>query len=229
MAQRVTLTYGRATWAGAGQWPQNRRHRGTRSAPDEKSSTTFISVPPRLASRANNKNRHVHVQRHRKAEWWCSFPNLLIHSGKGPTMSLSKLSMTLALPGLLAVACVDSPDSTVVPEPKAAIPERVRKFANAVESERFSLRAPGIAMAVVEAGAVTFAFDFGRNDAGKSDPVLSTTLFRIGSRTTELAPLYIDNFLVTVAGQQRPLTFITDETGNYRYARSRPYVATRVP
>jgi hypothetical protein len=45
----------------------------------------------------------------------------------------------------------------------------------------------------------------------------------------ELEPTDIDNFNLTIAGQEpRALTFIADSTGAYRYLRSRPYLAVRV-
>jgi CubicO group peptidase (beta-lactamase class C family) len=47
------------------------------------------------------------------------------------------------------------------------------------------------------------------------------------SYTPELTPRYVDEFLMTVDGEQLPLTFITDATGVYTYIRSRPYLAVR--
>jgi CubicO group peptidase (beta-lactamase class C family) len=51
----------------------------------------------------------------------------------------------------------------------------------AVESERIELGAPGVAVAVIEDGEVTFARGFGSKDPAQEVPVLPTTLFRIGS------------------------------------------------
>lgn len=51
----------------------------------------------------------------------------------------------------------------------------------AVESERRELGAPGVAVAVIEDGEVTFARGFGSKDPARDAPVLPTTLFRIGS------------------------------------------------
>lgn len=51
----------------------------------------------------------------------------------------------------------------------------------AVEAEIADLGAPGAAVAVIENGQVTFARGFGVKGEGSADPVLPTTLFRIGS------------------------------------------------
>ena len=50
-----------------------------------------------------------------------------------------------------------------------------------MEAERVALGAPGVAVAVIEDGEVTFAAGFGSKDPDGDDPVLPTTLFRIGS------------------------------------------------
>jgi CubicO group peptidase (beta-lactamase class C family) len=49
------------------------------------------------------------------------------------------------------------------------------------------------------------------------------------SYTSELAPLHLDSFAMTVQGAVRPLTFIADSSGAYTYLRSRPYLAVRSP
>jgi len=51
----------------------------------------------------------------------------------------------------------------------------------AVEAEREELGAPGVAVAVIEDGEVTFARGFGSKDPSADVPVEATTLFRIGS------------------------------------------------
>ena len=51
----------------------------------------------------------------------------------------------------------------------------------AIEAERKKLGAPGVAVAVIEDGKVTFARGFGSKDPDKDDPVAATTLFRTGS------------------------------------------------
>ena len=63
------------------------------------------------------------------------------------------------------------------------VPPRFMPLAAAVEAERLSLGAPGVAVAVVEKGRVTFAKGFGRKDPTAPDgaPVEPTTLFRMGS------------------------------------------------
>ena len=83
---------------------------------------------------------------------------------------------------LSPLACGDS-------NPADPIPQRFQAFAKAVEQERAALGAPGVAVAVVEKGAVTFAHGFGQKDPSKPDPVLPTTLFRIGSCTKMLTAI----------------------------------------
>lgn len=68
---------------------------------------------------------------------------------------------------------------------------RFAALSAAVEAERLASGAPGVAVAVVEKGKVTFARGFGtrgKDDgpAGCSDEVRPTTLFRIGSDTKML-------------------------------------------
>jgi len=53
----------------------------------------------------------------------------------------------------------------------------------AIEAERKQLGAPGVAVAVLEKGKVTYARGFGVKHPEQTDPVLPTTLFRIGSTT----------------------------------------------
>ena len=69
------------------------------------------------------------------------------------------------------------------------VPPRFAPLAQAVEAERVSLGAPGVAVAVVEKGHVTFAKGFGSKDptAAAGAPVEPTTLFRIGSTQKALA------------------------------------------
>ncbi len=82
--------------------------------------------------------------------------------------------------GLIAVTCVgcggagtDSPDAAA----------RFAPLVAAIEAERVQLGVPGVAVAVVENGEVTFARGFGSKDPSTPDgaPVQPTTLFRIGS------------------------------------------------
>ena len=83
---------------------------------------------------------------------------------------------------LSPLACGDS-------KPDDPIPQRFQAFATAVEQERAAMGSPGIAVAVVEKGAVTFAHGFGQKDPSRPDPVLPTTLFRIGSCTKMLTAI----------------------------------------
>lgn len=53
----------------------------------------------------------------------------------------------------------------------------------AIEAERVQLGAPGVAVAVLEKGKVTYARGFGVKHPDHPDPVLPTTLFRVGSTT----------------------------------------------
>jgi CubicO group peptidase (beta-lactamase class C family) len=72
-----------------------------------------------------------------------------------------------------------APDQTLVED--ALISQRFAPLAAAVAAERVSLGAPGVAVAVVEHGRVTFARGFGSRDPQREDPVRATTLFRFGS------------------------------------------------
>ncbi len=83
------------------------------------------------------------------------------------------------------------------PDPNI-VPPRFMPLAAAVEAERVSLGAPGVAVAVVEKGRVTFAKGFGSKDPTAADgaPVQPTTLFRIGSNQKALTAI---GLLQTVA------------------------------
>ena len=59
--------------------------------------------------------------------------------------------------------------------------QRFAPLAAAIEAERVASGAPGVAVAIVERGKVTFARGFGSKDPDRSDPVRATTLFRFGS------------------------------------------------
>lgn len=58
---------------------------------------------------------------------------------------------------------------------------KFQPLVDAVEEERVALGAPGVAVAVVEHGRVTFARGFGSKDPNADVPVLPTTLFHTGS------------------------------------------------
>jgi CubicO group peptidase (beta-lactamase class C family) len=85
---------------------------------------------------------------------------------------------------ILAAGCDGSTEDSDVPE-------RFRPFVKAVEQDRVELGAPGIAVAVLEGGNVTFARGFGRKDASRPDPVQPTTLFRIGSCTKMMTAMAV--------------------------------------
>jgi CubicO group peptidase (beta-lactamase class C family) len=112
----------------------------------------------------------------------CGVPRRFRLASGRDTIMKHPRNCVLILLGLLAAGCDEGSD-------KADIPERFRKLAYAIEQERVALGAPGVAFAVVEHGEVTFAHGFGTKDASKPDPVLPTTLFRIGSCTKMLTSI----------------------------------------
>jgi CubicO group peptidase (beta-lactamase class C family) len=73
-----------------------------------------------------------------------------------------------------------SPDVTEDALPDVIV-DRFAPIAKAIEDERIKLGAPGVAVAILEGGMVTFASGFGSKDPNGDDPVLASTLFRIGS------------------------------------------------
>jgi CubicO group peptidase (beta-lactamase class C family) len=58
---------------------------------------------------------------------------------------------------------------------------RYKPLVAAIQAEMKQLGAPGVAVAVIEDGKVTFSRGFGSKDPSKDDPVAATTLFRTGS------------------------------------------------
>lgn len=78
-----------------------------------------------------------------------------------------------------AEAAVDAAPDTGVD----ADDPRFAALTAAIEAERVQLGSPGVAVAVLEKGKVTYARGFGVKHPDKPDPVLPTTLFRIGSTT----------------------------------------------
>jgi CubicO group peptidase (beta-lactamase class C family) len=83
------------------------------------------------------------------------------------------------------------------------------------------------------AGAYVDPFEVGRIEVTTDGSKLLIEIPALDASSTpygrELAPTAIDNFNLTIAGQEpRALTFIADSTGVYRYLRSRPYLAVRV-
>lgn len=65
--------------------------------------------------------------------------------------------------------------------PDAAEDPRFAPLVEAIEAELDAVGAPGVAVAVLQGGEVVFARGFGVKAPGGSDPILPTTLFRIGS------------------------------------------------
>jgi CubicO group peptidase (beta-lactamase class C family) len=63
---------------------------------------------------------------------------------------------------------------------------RFDDLAQTIEKERKAMGAPGAAFAYIEGGEIVFAAGFGSKDPHQDDPVLPTTLFRIGSVTKVL-------------------------------------------
>ena len=65
----------------------------------------------------------------------------------------------------------------------SAIPARFKPLVDTITVEQQQLAAPGVAIAIIEKGQVTFARGFGTKRPGDGDPVLATTLFRLASNT----------------------------------------------
>lgn len=62
-----------------------------------------------------------------------------------------------------------------------ALDPRFNELVESIEAERDAFGAPGVAVAIIEGGEVTFARGFGKKHPDEDDPVLDTTLFRTGS------------------------------------------------
>ncbi len=90
--------------------------------------------------------------------------------------------------------------SSIVTEPPHT--SRFQPLINTIEQEMKDLKIPGAAVAVVEAGEVTFVCGFGSKHPHLDDPVQPTTLFRIGSVTKTLTAIgllqLIDKDLVDI-------------------------------
>ncbi len=90
---------------------------------------------------------------------------------------------------LLLLACTGTADvnTDVVPHDSSEPIDtdywdpRFDDLVASIEAERVALGAPGVAVAILESGEVTFARGFGSKDPDADDPVLASTLFRIGS------------------------------------------------
>jgi CubicO group peptidase (beta-lactamase class C family) len=88
------------------------------------------------------------------------------------------------------------------------VPPRFAPLAVAVEAERISSGAPGVAVAVVENGKVTFAKGFGSKDPTAPDgaAVEPTTLFRIGSTQKALTAIaLLQSVEVGAVDLERPI------------------------
>lgn len=99
--------------------------------------------------------------------------------------------MKRALWVLLLVAACSSPDAVLpdagpVPEGDLPIDPRFQPLVDQIEAERADLGAPGVAVLVMENGAITFAHGFGLKNPDGTDEVDAGTLFRIGSVTKML-------------------------------------------
>ncbi len=100
------------------------------------------------------------------------------YSRSGQKHTMRYRTVCLALVGVaLGLACSDS-------EPD--VPARFRAFADLVEEARLEMGVPGVAVAVIERGEVSFAHGFGVKVAGGGDAVTPDTLFAIGSLTKSL-------------------------------------------
>jgi CubicO group peptidase (beta-lactamase class C family) len=67
--------------------------------------------------------------------------------------------------------------------PASDVPRRFRALAETIEAERIAQGIPGLSVAIVEGGKLTFARGFGTKDPDGDDPVRPSTLFRLASNT----------------------------------------------
>ncbi|HEY5946039.1 MAG TPA: serine hydrolase domain-containing protein [Kofleriaceae bacterium] len=81
------------------------------------------------------------------------------------------------------ISCTSTAPDGEPPAPDLPIEPRFQPLADKIEAERAMLGASGVAVLVQEHGKVTFAHGFGVKQAGGTEPVHATTLFRIGSTT----------------------------------------------
>jgi len=98
----------------------------------------------------------------------------------------------------------------------------------AVEEEMKTLKIPGAAVAIVEAGETTFAVGFGSRHPQRNDPVQPTTLFRIGSVTKTLTAIgllgLVEQGLVDI---NAPITDYIPEFSFARDANWAPSITVR--
>lgn len=116
------------------------------------------------------------------------FSAVLLSACVGLTACSSE-SQVNPVPTPVGDAAIDSEASapeTGLPEASTEAetgPDRYAALIKAVEAERTELGAPGVAIAVIEGGKVTFSRGFGSKHPQNGGQVEPTTLFRIGSVT----------------------------------------------
>ena len=89
----------------------------------------------------------------------------------------------LLAPMLLAWPLAPLPAASSQARPLPAAPFDSAALERVLQEEMRALRAPGVAIAVVQRGHVVYQRGFGVASAETTDPVTPTTLFRIGSTT----------------------------------------------
>ncbi len=80
----------------------------------------------------------------------------------------------------------DSADASSDGPTDGGLDPRFKPLIAAIEQDLVASGAPGVAVAVLEGGEISFAAGFGSKHPDYEDPVLATTLFRIGSVTKML-------------------------------------------
>src|SRR5262245_25171815 len=101
-------------------------------------------------------------------------------------MKNAALWALLVVSGCSAKEEVDSPDAAPMREGDLPIDPRFQPLVDQIEAERTELGAPGVAVLVMENGAITFAHGFGLKNPDGTEKVDAGTLFRIGSVTKML-------------------------------------------
>lgn len=116
-------------------------------------------------------------------------PSIVSRRTRGSLLSVAVAMATVALSASGCNGDGEAEGDAVLADALGA--SRFAALSAAVEAERIASGAPGVAVAVVEKGKVTFARGFGSrgkegNAPGCADEVRPTTLFRIGSDTKML-------------------------------------------
>ena len=108
---------------------------------------------------------------------------------------------TISTPFISQPATPRSVPAASTPEQQPLTTEALAQFADYIEVTRESFNVPGMAVVVVQAGAVAFAQGFGVKEAGGNDPVTPDTLFSIGSTaktmTAMMAATLVDGGLIS--------------------------------